>query len=122
MARNRSVDIDNEDEDLIGGEEVAGVGHNRPPREAKVVMDGNQSAEQLRSIVERIERLEEERQNITADIRDVYYEAKGNGYCPKTIRKIIKLRKMDTHERDEEEYTLDLYKRALGLIAEAAYD
>lgn len=83
---------------------------------------GNIAAEQLRSIVERIERLEEEKANIGSDIRDVYAEAKGNGFDAKAIRQIIKLRKMDTHERDEQEYTLDLYKRALGLLPDAEED
>lgn len=76
---------------------------------------GNIAADQLRSIVERIERLEEEKANIASDIRDVYAEAKANGYDVKAVRQIVRLRKLDTHERDEQEYTLDLYKRALGL-------
>lgn len=83
---------------------------------------GNIAAEQLRSIVERIERLEEEKANIGSDIRDVYAEAKGNGFDVKALRQIIKLRKMDTHERDEQEYTLDLYKRALGLAPDVEED
>lgn len=79
---------------------------------------GNVAADQLRSIIERIERLEEEKSNIASDIRDVYAEAKGNGYDAKAIRQIIRLRKLDHHERDEEEYTLDLYKKALGMLPE----
>lgn len=79
---------------------------------------GNIAADQLRSIVERIERLEEEKANIASDVRDVYAEAKANGYDAKAIRAVVRLRKMDTHERDEQEYTLDLYKRALGLAPE----
>lgn len=73
------------------------------------------AAGQLRSIVERIERMEEEKKNMCCDIRDVYGEAKANGYDTKAIREIVKLRKMDNHERDEHAYTLDLYKRALGM-------
>lgn len=79
---------------------------------------GNVSADQLRGIVERIERLEGEKQGIAADIRDVYAEAKANGYDVKALREVIKLRKKDRHERDEEEYALDVYKRALGLAPE----
>ena len=79
---------------------------------------GNVAADQLRSIVERIERLEEEKANIGSDVRDVYAEAKANGYDGKALRQIVRLRKMDRHERDEAEYTLDLYKRALGMIPE----
>lgn len=77
---------------------------------------GNVTAEQLRSYVERIERLEEEKANIAADIRDVCAEAKGNGYDIKTIRKILKLRKMKAADRDEEEHMLDIYMRALGML------
>lgn len=79
---------------------------------------GNVAADQLRSIVERIERLEEEKKNIASDVRDVFAEAKANGYDTKMLRQIIRLRKLDNHERDEEEYTLDLYKRALGMAPE----
>ena len=76
---------------------------------------GNVTADQLKSIVERIERLEEDKANIASDIRDVYAEAKAHGYEVKAIREVVKLRKLDTHERDEQEFTLDLYKKALGM-------
>lgn len=79
---------------------------------------GNIAADQLRSIVERVERLEEDKAEIAADIRDVYAEAKANGYDTKAVREIVKLRKLDTHERDEQEHILDTYKRALGLAPE----
>lgn len=79
---------------------------------------GNVSADQLRSIIERIERLEEEKSNIAADIRDVFAEAKGNGFDVKAIRQIVKLRKMDQSQREEEETVLDVYKRALGMLPE----
>lgn len=80
--------------------------------------NGNVSAEQLKSIIERIERLEEEKSAIAYDIRDIYYEAKGNGFDTKAIRQIIRLRKLDNNERDEQEYLLDVYKAALGMIPE----
>ena len=70
---------------------------------------------QLRSFIERIERLEEEKKTIADDIRDVYAEAKGNGFDTKAIRTIIRLRKKDQAEREEEETILDLYKAALGM-------
>lgn len=73
------------------------------------------SKEQLKSIVERIERLEEEKAALADDVRDIYTEAKGNGYDVKTIRKCVKLRKQDATQRDEEECQLQLYKQALGL-------
>ncbi len=75
----------------------------------------NITAEQLRSLIERIERLEEEKANIGSDIKDVYAEAKANGYETKAMRQIIRLRKLDRHERDELEYLLDAYKVALGM-------
>lgn len=70
---------------------------------------------QLRSIVERVERLQEEKAGIASDIADIFAEAKGNGYCVKTLRKVIALRKQDAAERDEAEHTLDTYLRALGM-------
>lgn len=76
---------------------------------------GNIAADQLQSIVERIEWLEQEKADIASDIRDVYAEAKSNGYDKKAIREIVKLRRLDAHERDEQEYIRDLYRRALGL-------
>lgn len=72
------------------------------------------AAEQLRSFVERIERLEEEKANIGSDIKEVYSEAKGTGYDVKIIRKIVALRKKEPHEREEEEQLLELYRQAIG--------
>ena len=76
---------------------------------------GGIGAEQLRSYIERIERLEEEKAALTADIREVYAEAKGNGFDAKTMRQVVRLRKLDSADREEQEELLDLYKRALGL-------
>jgi uncharacterized protein (UPF0335 family) len=84
---------------------------------------GGVAAGQLRSFVERIERLEEEKKGIADDIRDVFAEAKGNGYDTKVMRQVIRLRKKDAAERQEEEALLDLYMHALGMappVAEAA--
>ena len=78
---------------------------------------GGIGADRLRSFVERIERLEEEKGALTADIREVYAEAKGNGYDTKVMRQLIRLRKMDTNDRQEQETLLDLYKRAVGLVS-----
>lgn len=69
---------------------------------------------QLKSLVERIERLEEEKKTVSGDIKDVYAEAKSNGYDAKVIRKLIAERKRDANEREEEETLLDLYRRALA--------
>ena len=73
------------------------------------------SADRLKSFVERIEKLEEERKAIGGDIRDVYSEAKGVGYDVKTMRKVVSLRRVDAAQREEEETLLDTYKHALGM-------
>ncbi|MCW3846244.1 DUF2312 domain-containing protein [Sphingomonas sp. LB-2] len=78
-------------------------------------MSDSISAEQLRLFIERIERLEEEKKGIADDIKDVYAEAKSTGFDTKTMRAIVKLRKMEKHHRDEAEALLDTYKAALGL-------
>ena len=74
------------------------------------------SAEQLQTIVDRIERLEDDKAIIAGDIRDVYAEAKASGFDAKALRQVVKLRKLDASERDEQEYLLDTYKAALGMI------
>ncbi len=71
---------------------------------------------QLKSIVKRIERLEEEKKTIAGDIKEVYAEAKANGFDTKILRKVISLRKKDAAEREEEESMLDVYLAALGMI------
>lgn len=71
---------------------------------------------QLKSIVERIERLEEEKKTIAGDIKEVYAEAKASGFDTKILRKVISLRKKDAAEREEEESMLDVYLAALGMI------
>jgi len=72
--------------------------------------------DQLKSIVERIERLEEEKKVIADDIRDIYAEAKGNGYDVKALRTIVRMRKQDPNERAEEETILETYMHALGML------
>ena len=72
--------------------------------------------DQLRSIIERIERLEEEKKAIADDIRDVYAESKGNGYDVKALRAIVRMRKQDPNERLEEETILETYMQALGML------
>jgi len=73
------------------------------------------TASQIRAFVERIERLEEEKKSISDDISDVYAELKGQGFDTKAIRTIVRLRKKDANERQEEEAILDLYMSALGM-------
>ena len=72
--------------------------------------------DQLRSIVERIERLEEEKQSISGDIQDVYLEAKGNGFDVKALRTIVRMRRQDAGERREQETILETYMIALGML------
>ena len=71
--------------------------------------------EQLRSFVERVERLEEEKDALSGDIREVYAELKAHGFDPKIVRQVVRMRKMDRVEFQEHEALLDLYKSALGL-------
>lgn len=82
------------------------------------VKTGAVETTKLRSYIERIEKLEEEKANMAADVRDVFAEAKSNGFDTKTMRQILKLRKLNHNDRLEQEYMLDLYKRALGLELE----
>jgi uncharacterized protein (UPF0335 family) len=74
--------------------------------------------DQLKAIIERIEKLEEEKAAIAGDIKEVYAEAKANGYDTKTLRQVVRLRKQDRAERQEAEALLDLYLHALGMISE----
>lgn len=91
---------------------IAAIGHNNPP-------EGNMStsiaADELRLLIERVERLEEEKKALSDDIKDVYGEAKARGYDTRTMRECVKLRKLETHVRQEREALLDTYKAALGL-------
>lgn len=86
----------------------AGPGHNSATEVAR---------EQLQALIERIERLEEEKAQTTSDIRGIYQEGKGAGFDVRALRKIVALRKMDTDERREQEAVLDTYKHALGMLA-----
>jgi uncharacterized protein (UPF0335 family) len=79
---------------------------------------GGIAGAQLKSLIERIERLEDEKRALGEDIKEVYAEAKGTGFEPKIMRQLIKIRKMDKDEHDEQESLLDLYKRALGMLPE----
>lgn len=78
--------------------------------------DNMVAREQLKSVVERIERLEEEKKAIADDIRDVYAEAKASGFDAKVLRQVVRLRKQDLTERQEQEAVRDLYLQALGML------
>ena len=95
---------------------AAKKGHNSKSRPAGVAVD------QLKSIIGRVEKLEEEKAGISADIKDVFAEAKGNGFDTKAIRKIIAIRKLDAIEREEQETILDTYLHALGMQSSFDFD
>ena len=80
---------------------------------------GGIAGAQLKSFIERIERLEDEKRALGEDIKEVYAEAKGSGFEPKIMRQIIKIRRMDKEDHDEQETLLDLYKRALSMVPES---
>ena len=76
---------------------------------------GGVAGDRLRTIIERIERLEDEKKALSDDVREVFSEAKGAGFDVKVIRQVVRLRKMDATDRSEMEQVLDVYKRALGM-------
>ncbi len=84
-------------------------------RKSEPMSADNVAADQLRLFIERIERLEEEKKGIADDIKDVYAEAKSTGYDAKTMRKVVALRRMETHVRQEADALLETYRSALGL-------
>lgn len=87
--------------------DTPGLGHNNPPQK--------KTDARLKSIIDRVERLEEERKGIGADIREIYSEAKGAGFEPKILRKIVGIRKMDANARAEQDHLLEVYLSALGM-------
>lgn len=94
-----------------------GVGHNsgKPKIGPEEIRAGGVAIDRLRSLVERIERLEAERKALGSDIKDIYAEAKSAGFDPKVLRKLISIRKQEAAEVEEQETTLDVYRRALGM-------
>ena len=83
--------------------------------QAEGVQSGNIAADRLRSLIERIERLEEERKALGSDIKDIFSEAKSAGFDVKVIRQLIRIRKQEPAEVEEQESLLDVYRRALGM-------
>ena len=76
---------------------------------------GGVASEQLKQLIERIERLEQEKFDLSSDIREIYGQAKASGFDTKVMRQIIKMRKLEDHERDEQETLIEVYKKALGM-------
>lgn len=93
--------------------EPAGIGHNQGDQSGSTV--GGIAADRLRSLIERVERLDEERAALGADIRDIFAEAKSAGFDVKAMRYVIRLRKLDPAEVEEQEMLRDVYCRALGM-------
>jgi len=81
---------------------------------------GTLAREHLRAFIERIERLEEEKATLLADIREIYAEAKGTGFDPKIMRQVVRIRKLEPDQRQEQEYVLDTYLSALGMLDQPA--
>jgi len=100
-------------DDLVGGN----LRHNNKTNGGPTVNSDSVAQDQLKAFVERIERLEEEKQAIAGDIKEVYAEAKGNGFDTKVLRKIIAIRKQDHNERMEQQALLELYLAALGMAS-----
>lgn len=80
---------------------------------------GGVDGSHLRQYIERVERLEEEKKNIMDDIKDVYADAKANGFDTAIMKKVVSIRKMDAEKREEQETLIDLYKHALGMLGSA---
>jgi len=98
---------------------AAAGGRHQPWERGSMPDVGGIAGAQLKSFIERIERLEEEKRALGEDIKEVYAEAKGTGFEPKIMRQILKIRKMDKDEHDEQESLLDVYMRALGMLPES---
>lgn len=96
---------------------MSGVGHNsgKRPLGAEEIKAGGVAVDRLRSLVERIERMEEERKAIGSDIKDIYAEAKSAGFDPKVLRQVVAIRKREAAEVEEAETLLDIYRNALGM-------
>ena len=95
--------------------------HNNPPsllddEDEKAPEALNETGQQLRAYIERIERMEEEKAGIQSGIKDIFASAKGNGFDVKTMRQILKIRKMDASDRAEQEVLIDTYLAALGML------
>jgi uncharacterized protein (UPF0335 family) len=80
---------------------------------------GNLARDHLRAFIERIERLEEEKATLMEDIREIYAEAKGTGFDPKIMRQVVRIRKIEPDQRQEQEYVLDTYLSALGMLEQS---
>jgi uncharacterized protein (UPF0335 family) len=101
--------------DAAGNPRAVPGNNSAKPVTQEEIQAGGVAIERLRSIVERIERLEEERKALGSDIKDIYAEAKSAGYEVAVLRQLIQIRKKDANEVEEQETMLDVYRRALGM-------
>jgi uncharacterized protein (UPF0335 family) len=117
MAHNSGAD-EAELEELMGSEDSkpVDVGSASDTDEKRSDETGGVAGERLRSFIQRVERLEEDKKCVADDIREVYAEAKSNGFDPKIMRQVIKLRKMEAADRAEQEALLETYLHALGMM------
>ncbi len=112
---SEEVALTDKNEDDLHGKAGHNSGETDPMFDTSPAKMESAGIKALRLFIERIERLEEERKGIGDDVRDVYSEAKSNGYDTKTMRKIVALRKMEAHTRQESDALLETYREALGL-------
>jgi uncharacterized protein (UPF0335 family) len=104
MVKAKKSNVERDEDDMLG-DESAGIGHN----------SGNESAQAIRSILERVERLMEEKKELQRDITEIFQEAKGRGFEPKILRQLIKLRAMAEADRQEQNALLAVYASAIGM-------
>lgn len=109
------ADKDDKNKTAQVNNEMQKIGKKIAPSDAKPSDVCGIAADRLRSLIERIERLEEEKAGIASDIRDIYAEAKGAGFDVKIMRAIIKLRKMNSADRDEQDNLIEIYRNALDV-------
>jgi uncharacterized protein (UPF0335 family) len=114
-ARLHEIDIESGELELPSARTRAPAREGEHPKEETSMSNGNIAADELRLLIERIERLHEERQGIADDIKDVFQEAKSQGFDTKAMKQVMKLRKMEPHVRQEAEALLGTYLSALGM-------
>ena len=118
MSDSPAIEAEDNVTEFQPAEPEATVQVQEAPAEPETRDVGGVAGDRLRSFIERIERLEEEKAALQGDIKEIFAEAKGNGFDVKAIRQIIRIRKQDDHERKEQEAVLETYLHALGMLDE----
>ena len=116
MSDSPAIEAEDNVTEFPHAEPEATVQVQEAPAEPETRDVGGVAGDRLRSFIERIERLEEEKSHLAEDIKEVYAELKGVGFDAKTVRKVVSLRKKDAEKRREEDELLDLYKTAVGMV------